>query len=195
MRSLQARLGRGSPLCAKLRESIASQIMFLSASLWLSTIHTIVKRFRESGEISVRKGQGRKPLLNAHQVLRRYCLRNRALVPTACVIWIYVKVPLMQKLMLEFWRDICCCQHNDFSQELQCLFQQENARTHSAQVTTAWLCGIECVCLVGLPPVCLLLKMYAASWRQRRPRTVQLNSSSLVYTKNGQNMHLQNCNN
>ena len=43
-----------------------------------STVHIIVKRFRESGEISVRKVQGWKPLLNAcdHRALRRYCLRN-----------------------------------------------------------------------------------------------------------------------
>ena len=44
-----------------------------------SIVHNIVKRFRESGEILVRKGQGRKPLMNArdHRALRRYCLRNR----------------------------------------------------------------------------------------------------------------------
>ncbi len=30
-----------------------------------STVHTIIKRFRESGEISVHKGQGRRPLLDA----------------------------------------------------------------------------------------------------------------------------------
>ncbi len=27
-----------------------------------STVHNIIKRFRETGEISVRKGQGRRPL-------------------------------------------------------------------------------------------------------------------------------------
>ncbi len=31
-----------------------------------STVHNIIKRFRESGEISVRKGQGQRPLLDAH---------------------------------------------------------------------------------------------------------------------------------
>ncbi len=29
-----------------------------------STVHNIIKRFKESGGISVRKGQGRKPNLN-----------------------------------------------------------------------------------------------------------------------------------
>ena len=47
-----------------------------------------------------------------------------ASVPTAWVICIYVKVPLMQRLMLEFWRYICSHQDNKFSQELQ----QDNAR-------------------------------------------------------------------
>ncbi len=31
-----------------------------------STVHNIIKRFRETGEISARKGQGRRPLLDAH---------------------------------------------------------------------------------------------------------------------------------
>ncbi len=30
-----------------------------------STVHNIIKRFRETGEISVHKGQGRRPLLDA----------------------------------------------------------------------------------------------------------------------------------
>ena len=33
-----------------------------------STVHNIIKRFRESGEISARKGQGRKPTLNFHDL-------------------------------------------------------------------------------------------------------------------------------
>ena len=84
---MQARMGCGSPLCAKLCERIVSQFkdnvsqrkIANNLGLSPSTVHNIVKRFRESGEISVRKGQGRKPLLNArdHRALRRYCLRNR----------------------------------------------------------------------------------------------------------------------
>ena len=61
---------------------VSSKTMFLSARLQRirsspPTVHNIVKRFRESGEISVSKGQGWKPLLNArdHRALR-YCLRN-----------------------------------------------------------------------------------------------------------------------
>ena len=59
--------------------------------------------------------------------------------------------------------------------------------------------GIECVCLTGLPAVqiCLLLKMYGASWRGESEDGNHglLSSSSLRYTKNGQKLHLQNCKN
>ena len=75
-----------SPLCAKLRMKIVSQFkdnvsqcnIENNLGLSPSTVYNIVKRFRESGEISVHKGHGKKPLLNAcdHQALRRYCLRN-----------------------------------------------------------------------------------------------------------------------
>ncbi len=39
----------------------------------------IIKRFRETGEISVRKGQGRRLLLNARSLraLRRHCITHR----------------------------------------------------------------------------------------------------------------------
>ncbi len=43
-----------------------------------STVHNI-KGFRETGEISVRKGQGRRPLLDARglRALRRHCITHR----------------------------------------------------------------------------------------------------------------------
>ncbi len=42
-----------------------------------STLHNIIKRFKESGGISVRKGQGRKPKLNNRDLrsLRRHCIK------------------------------------------------------------------------------------------------------------------------
>ena len=88
-------------------------------------------------------------------------------VPTPCVIYIYVKVPLMQRLMLEFWRDICCCQDNDFSQELHVYFSRTIPGLILYKLQQCGFGGIECVCLTGLPAVqiCLLLKMYGASWR------------------------------
>ena len=93
-----------------------------------------VKRFSESGEISVRKGQGQKPLLNARdkRALRWYCLRNRqatTMDPMGSGVLIIAtehSLPLhkemhiyegtmMQRLMLEFWRDICCRQDNNLT--------------------------------------------------------------------------------
>lgn len=82
-----ARMGRGSPLSAELRERIVCQLknnvsqrrIAKNLGLSPSTVNKIVKRFKETGEISVRKGQGRKPLLNVRELraLWRYCIRNR----------------------------------------------------------------------------------------------------------------------
>ncbi len=43
------------------------------------TVHNIIKRFRKTGDVSVRKGQGQIPLLDAHglQALRRHCITHR----------------------------------------------------------------------------------------------------------------------
>ncbi len=66
----EVKMGRGSPICEKVRKKIVEyftnnvpqhQILQISSS----TVHNIIKRFRETGEISVRKGQGRRPLLDA----------------------------------------------------------------------------------------------------------------------------------
>ncbi len=44
-----------------------------------STVLNIIKRFRETGEISVRKGQRRRALLDAHglRALRRHCITHQ----------------------------------------------------------------------------------------------------------------------
>ncbi len=44
-----------------------------------STVHNIIKSFRETGENSVCKGQDRRPLLDARglQALRRHCITHR----------------------------------------------------------------------------------------------------------------------
>src|SRR4029434_5632078 len=44
-----------------------------------STVHNIIKRFKESGGISVHKGQGPKPKLNNRDLrsLRQHCIKNR----------------------------------------------------------------------------------------------------------------------
>ncbi len=79
-------MGRGSPVCQQIREKIIE--MFKNNVLQRkigrdldispSTLHNIIKRFKESGGISVRKGQGRKPKLNNCDLrsLRRHCIKN-----------------------------------------------------------------------------------------------------------------------
>ncbi len=68
----EVKTGRGSPICERMRKKmeyfknnfpqcqIAKTLQISS-----STVYNIIKRFRETGEISVRKGQGRRPLLDA----------------------------------------------------------------------------------------------------------------------------------
>ena len=98
------------------------------------------------------------------------------------VICIYVAVAFMQRLLLEFWRRICCCQDDDFSQKLHVYFKGTMPGLILHELQQRGFVGIECVCLTGLPAVqiCLLLKMYGAD-------VLKLCSPSLVYTKNGQN--------
>ena len=77
-----------------------------------STVHNIVKRSRQSGEILVQKSQGQKQLLNAcdpQGILRRYCLRNchATMMDIAIWAWEYFKIivtqhspPLHQEMQL-----------------------------------------------------------------------------------------------
>ena len=69
----QARMGRGSPHCEQLHGQIVQQFKNnvsqreIAKNLVISpsTVHNIIKRYRESGEISACRGQGQKPTLNA----------------------------------------------------------------------------------------------------------------------------------
>ncbi len=64
-------MGRGSPVCQQIREKIIEMFknnvpqrkIGRDLDISPSTVHNIIKRFKESGGISVRKGQGRKPKL------------------------------------------------------------------------------------------------------------------------------------
>lgn len=83
----EAKMGRGSPIPTMLRRKIVEQYQKgvtqrkIAKTLHLSssTVHNIIRRFRESGTISVRKGQGRKPILDACDLraLKRHCTTNR----------------------------------------------------------------------------------------------------------------------
>ena len=110
------------------------------------------------------------------------------------LICIYVKVPLMRRLMLEFWGDICCRQDDYFSQELHVYFCRTMPGLILHKLQQYGFECIECLCLTGLTAVqiCLLLKMYGTSRRGESDNGNHglLSSSSLVYTKNGQIIHL-----
>ncbi len=64
----ELKMGRGSPICERVRKKIMEyfknnvpQCQIAKAlQISSSTVHNIIKRFRETGEISVRKGQGRR---------------------------------------------------------------------------------------------------------------------------------------
>ncbi len=69
-------MGRGSPICKRVRTNIVEYFKNnvpqcqIAKALQISSsrVHNIIKRLRETGEISVRKGQGRRPLLDARGI-------------------------------------------------------------------------------------------------------------------------------
>ncbi len=76
-----------------------------------STVHNIIKSFRETGEISVRKGQGQRPLLDACglRALRRHCITHRHDSVIDITKWAqeYFQKPLLVNTIR---RAICRCQ-------------------------------------------------------------------------------------
>ena len=68
-------------------------------------------------------------------------------------------------IMLEFWRDICCHQVDNFSLDLHVYFSRTMPGLILHKLQQHGFVGVECMCLTGLPAVqiCLLLKMYGAS--------------------------------
>lgn len=112
------RMGRGSPLCEQMRGQIVEQFKnnfcqrAIARNLGISpsTVRNIIKRFRESGEITTRKGQGRKPTLNARDLrsLRRYCIKNRHQCVKDITTWAqeYFRKPLSVTTVRRY---ICKC--------------------------------------------------------------------------------------
>ncbi len=76
-------------------------------------MHNIIKRFRETGEISVRKGQGRRPMLDARGLrgLRQHCITHRHDPVIDITKWAqeYFQKPLSVNTI---HRAICRCQLN-----------------------------------------------------------------------------------
>ncbi len=80
-------MSRGSPICERVRKNIVKYFKNnvpqhqIAKALQISstTVHNIIKSLRETGEISVHKGQGQRPLLEACglRALRRHCITHR----------------------------------------------------------------------------------------------------------------------
>ncbi|KAK3506358.1 hypothetical protein QTP70_029762, partial [Hemibagrus guttatus] len=90
----EVKMGRGSPIPPMLRRKIVEQYQkgvsqrktAKSLKLSSSTVHNIIQSFRESGTISVRKGQGRKTILDARD-LRRHCITYRNATVMEITTW------------------------------------------------------------------------------------------------------------
>ncbi len=83
----EVKMGRGSPICKRVyrkiveyfKNNVSQRQIAMALQISPSTVHNIIKRFRETGEISVRKGQGQKPLLDARGIWarRQHCITHR----------------------------------------------------------------------------------------------------------------------
>ncbi len=93
----EVKMGRGSPIPPMLWRKIVEQYqkgvsqrkIAKSLKLSSSTVHNIIQRFRECGTISVRKGQGRKTILDARDLraLRRHCITYRNATVMEITTW------------------------------------------------------------------------------------------------------------
>ncbi len=69
----EVKMGRGSPICERVHKKIVEYFknnvpqrqIAKAFQISSSTVHNIMKRFREAGEILVHKGQGQRTLLDA----------------------------------------------------------------------------------------------------------------------------------
>ncbi len=70
----EVKMGRGFPICERVckkiveyyKNNVPQRQIPKALQIPSSTVHHIIKRFRETGEIYVCKGQGWRPLLDAH---------------------------------------------------------------------------------------------------------------------------------
>ncbi len=74
----EVKMGRGSPIYEYFKNNVPQREIAKALQISSSTEHNI-KSFRETGEISVRKGQGPRPLLDACGLwaLRQHCITHR----------------------------------------------------------------------------------------------------------------------
>ncbi len=115
----EVKMGRGSPICERVckkimeyfKNNVPQHQIAKALQISSSTVHNIIKRFRETGEISVRKGQGRRPLLDARglRALRQHCTTHRHDSVIDITKWAqeYFQKPLSVNTIC---RAICRCQ-------------------------------------------------------------------------------------
>ncbi len=89
LRSQDGKRITNSPNAAAKNSGVSQRKIVKSLKLSSSTVHNIIQRFRESGTISVRKGQGRKTILDARDLraLRRHCITYRNATVMEITTW------------------------------------------------------------------------------------------------------------
>ncbi len=115
----EVKMGRGTPICERVRKKIVEYFknnvpqhqIAKALQISSSTVHNIIKRLRETEDISVHKGQGRRSLLDAHglKALRRHCITHRHDSVIDITKWAqeYFQKPLSVNTIC---RAICRCQ-------------------------------------------------------------------------------------
>ncbi len=167
-----------------------------------STVHNIIKRFKESGGISVRKGQGRKPKLNNRDLrsLRRHCIKNRHSSISDITTWAqdYFGKPLSSTTIRSYIHKcqlkLYCAKRKPYVNSVQKRRRLLWARRHLGWTITQWkrvLWSDESACLQSRPVSnreCVA-HFEAQNATTRRPRT--LPTLRLVCRKNGTKLHLK----
>ncbi len=115
----EVKMGRASPICERVRKKIVEYFknnvpqrqIAKALQISSSTVHNIIKSFRETGQMSVRKGQGRRSLLDALglRALWRHCITHRHDSVLDITKWAqeYFQKPLSVNTI---HRAICRCQ-------------------------------------------------------------------------------------
>ncbi len=110
-------------------------------------MHNIIKRFKESGGISVRKGQGRKPKLNnrdLRSLRRRHCIKNRHSSISDITTWAqdYFGKPLSSTTIRRYihkWQlKLYCAKRKPYVNSVQKRRRLLWARRHLGWTITQW---------------------------------------------------------